>query len=201
MAELVCPLHGPYDASLGQCPICSGGLQRPVAPHPLDEEDMPTDIGARPLPNQGRWGGDDEGPTEIGPSRRNNARFLDLDSEEVTELGRVHVQDDVTELEFEKDTGPQAILWVKEGNRRGRVYKVTNETIIGRRDATLILDDPKVSSIHAKFTFEDDQFVLWDFGSKNGTFVNGERIRAATALKENDVIKIGDTVFVLKVLD
>jgi len=58
-----------------------------------------------------------------------------------------------------------------------------------------------VSNPHAKITLEDETYVLWDFGSKNGTTVNDERIRAATELKENDVIKIGDTVMVLKVLE
>ena len=36
--------------------------------------------------------------------------------------------------------------------------------------------------------------------SENGTFVNGEAIRGATVLQENDEIKTGDTVFVLKTL-
>ena len=65
------------------------------------------------------------------------------------------------------------------------------------------MDDPKVSNPHARFRLndEDDGFVLWDFGSKNGTYVNDEKIAAATALKENDVVKIGDTEMVLKVLE
>ena len=41
MAELVCPTHGPYDASYGTCPHCSGQANRPPAPTPLmDEDDM-----------------------------------------------------------------------------------------------------------------------------------------------------------------
>ena len=72
---------------------------------------------------------------------------------------------------------------------------------MGRKSGDLILDDPKVSNPHAKFKFENDAFEIWDFGSKNGTFVNGERIRSATKLKENDEVKIGDITFVLKVLD
>ena len=65
----------------------------------------------------------------------------------------------------------------------------------------LVLDDPKVSSMHAKFTLEWDDFVLWDLGSSNGTFLNGKKIREATVLEENDLVKIGDTVFVLKLLE
>ena len=65
----------------------------------------------------------------------------------------------------------------------------------------MILDDPKVSSMHAKFNMEDDDFVVWDFGSSNGTYVNGKKIREATVLEENDLVKIGDTVFVVKLLE
>jgi pSer/pThr/pTyr-binding forkhead associated (FHA) protein len=73
--------------------------------------------------------------------------------------------------------------------------------VIGRKEGDLILDDPKVSGSHAKFTMEKDDFVIWDFGSSNGTYVNGKKIREATILEENDVIKIGDTIFVIKLLE
>ena len=69
--------------------------------------------------------------------------------------------------------------------------------MVGRKDGDVVVDDQKVSDPHAKFTYEEKQFVVWDLASRNGTFVNGERFRAATPLKENDQIKIGDTVFVL----
>ena len=108
--------------------------------------------------------------------------------------------DDVTELEF-IDTSALAILWVKEGSRRGRIHKIKDGATIGRSTGDVVLDDQKVSNPHAKFTLEDEKYILWDFGSKNGTTVNDERIRAATELNENDIVKIGDTVMVLKVLD
>ena len=73
--------------------------------------------------------------------------------------------------------------------------------IVGRKEGGLIIDDPKVSSMHAKFTMEGDNFVVWDFGSSNGTYVNGKKIREATVLEENDLVKIGDTVFVVKLLN
>ena len=89
------------------------------------------------------------------------------------------------------------------GQRRGKIYPIHDETVIGRKSGELvdlILDDPRVSNPHAKFKVEDEQYVVWDFGSKNGTFVNDEQIREATLLKENDTIKMGDTTFVLKIL-
>ena len=198
MPELLCPQHGPYAASYGSCPYCAGSTRRPQAPTPL-EDDLPTDLGYAPRPGGGLAGGyDEEGPTEIGPGRKSSGRILDMDDEESTQLGRGH-RDDVTEIE-NVVSGAQAILWVKEGQRRGQIFKVKGDSIIGRSEGQIILDDPKVSNPHAKLTQENDEYVLWDFGSKNGTFVNGERIRAATALKENDTVKIGDRIFVLKIL-
>jgi len=195
MAEKVCPKHGPYDGSYAACPYCQAeaGGGRPAAPMPLDD-DMATDLGAGPV---GGYGFDDDAPTEIGPGR-GGPGFLDLDDEEATSLGRMNRMDE-TELEF-VDTGAQGLLWVREGARRGRVLKIKDGTVVGRSEGDMILDDPKVSNPHAKFTLEDEAFVVWDFGSRNGTFVNGEKIRAATALKENDTVKIGDTLFVLKTL-
>jgi hypothetical protein len=94
-----------------------------------------------------------------------------------------------------------AILWVKEGRRRGHYYAIRHGTVIGRDEGNLILDDPKASGTHAKIIYENKHYVIWDFGSSNGTYVNGKRIRQATPLEENDVIRIGNTVFVLKLLN
>lgn len=95
-----------------------------------------------------------------------------------------------------------AILWVKKGRRRGFIHHVKDGATVGRDDGDIVMDDPKVSNPHARFRLndEEDGFVLWDFGSKNGTYVNDEKITAATPLNENDVVKIGDTEMVLKVL-
>jgi len=144
-------------------------------------------------------GDEDEAPTILPGGPGSSRRILDMD-EEPTNLGLNKYVDDVTELDFE-DVGPQAILWVKEGRKRGRIYKIKEETIVGRKAADLVLDDPKVSSTHAKIVVENGQYILIDFHSKNGTCVNGERIRAETTLKENDIIKIGDVQFVLKILE
>jgi len=196
MNELFCPSHGPYDASYGSCPYCGQGAGAPMQNQLPD--DAPTDIGGygggvyAPPPPAGLRG--DEAPTDLG---YNNMGAGAVDGE-VTEIGRNN-RADVTEVEF-ADTGALGILWVKQGSRRGLIYKIQDGTVVGRKDGGLILDDPKVSNPHAKFTFEDETFVLWDFGSKNGTFVNGQKIRGATELNENDEIKIGDSVFVLKIL-
>ncbi len=195
--EGLCEKHGPYDASLGQCPYCAQESSLPPAPPPLDDE-LPTDPwGGRERPAQVAY---DEEETDIGF----RARVYE-EEEDVTqwpERRRPDWDEDMTVAERAPGAeGLLGFLIVKEGMRRGKVYRVEGGTTIGRKDANIRLsDDSKVSQHHAKLTVEDDQFVIWDFGSTNGTSVNDEKIRAATPLNENDVIKIGDSVFVLKTL-
>jgi hypothetical protein len=192
-----CPNHGPYDGDACPFPPPHGNIGgRPVNPSPLDDDDIPTE----PPGGYGRPAYDSgEEPTEI-PGGQRRSDFFNED-EEPTEYGHGSYDDlDVTELEA-PPTVTLALLWVKEGRRRGRTYPIKHGMIVGRKEGDMILDDPKVSSMHAKFNMEDDDFVVWDFGSSNGTYVNGKKIREATVLEENDLVKIGDTVFVVKLLE
>jgi FHA domain-containing protein len=192
--EGFCEKHGPYDASLGGCPYCAQESGLPQAPPPLDDE-MPTD----PWGGMGRPGRSayDEDETDIGFRARQYEEEDDLT--QFPDRGPGMVDSDHTVVEH-AEQGLLGFLIVKSGMRRGQVYRVSDGAIVGRDQATIILRDPKVSKPHAKFTVEDDQFFVWDFGSANGTYVNGERIRQATALKENDEIKMGDATFVLKTM-
>jgi len=201
--ELTCPLHGPYPVSYGTCPRCaklSGARPQDPGPIGASDDDMPTDYFSGPVMGSFQGGNNmDESPTILPGGGSSSRRILDMDEQE-TNLGFQKHSDDVTELDV-PDVGPQAILWVKEGRKRGRIYPLKDESIIGRKNADLVVDDPKVSTTHAKIVLENGTYILIDFKSKNGTFVNGERIRAETTLKENDTIKIGDVVFVIKILD
>jgi len=195
--EAFCPIHGPYDAVLGSCPYCKGaGNGRPVSPPSLgDMEDMPTDLGRGDSRGRGGYGSDDE------PTQLRGKRPLDPD-EDVTNVG-AKPTDDETIVEFKKIEGPEGILWVKEGARRGKIYPLARERMtIGRQTGNIVLNDPKVTRAqHAIIAYKTDHWAIIDSLSENGTCVNGEKITSETTLKENDLIKIGDTIFVLKILD
>lgn len=69
---------------------------------------------------------------------------------------------------------------------------------IGRDPSQMIaLDDPFASRRHARIENQDDkgEFILKDMNSRNGTFLNGNKIFKAI-LKNNDCVKIGKTEFV-----
>ena len=73
--------------------------------------------------------------------------------------------------------------------------------MIGRSDdADVVLNDATTSQKHTLVSFKDGAFVLVDQGSRNGTFVNGERV-SDHRLEEGDVVLIGETSMVFEPLD
>ena len=92
-----------------------------------------------------------------------------------------------------------------EGNLVGRLillgpshreYLIADvERTIGREPSNdLVVDDEEVSGQHAKVSLRGSTFWVEDLGSRNGTFVNGTRIGQATALRNDDLLKIGSTL-------
>jgi hypothetical protein len=69
---------------------------------------------------------------------------------------------------------------------------------IGRDPATntIALSDSSISTHHARVTRAGDTFTVEDLGSRNGTFVNGEKVTAARALADNDVIRFGRMILI-----
>jgi hypothetical protein len=67
---------------------------------------------------------------------------------------------------------------------------------IGRSSENdIVIDDVKVSRHHLQIVQDDyGNFRLADFGSTNGTYVNGEKIKGEVRLSPNDIVKIGTTV-------
>jgi PAS domain S-box-containing protein len=75
----------------------------------------------------------------------------------------------------------------------GKVFALQpGECFVGRApEASLRLEDPGISRRHAKFVLSrTGSCKVVDLGSKNGTYVNGLRVRSST-LREGDRIRIG----------
>lgn len=69
-----------------------------------------------------------------------------------------------------------------------------HEIIVGRSsELDMVLVEDMVSRRHARIECGDEQIVIEDLGSTNGTFVNGEKIKRAT-LKEGDRVLIGTSI-------
>lgn len=66
---------------------------------------------------------------------------------------------------------------------------------IGRSaDADIVLLDERVSRIHCGVRLWDGDFYIKDLKSRNGTWVNNQKIDVAK-LKPSDVIRVGQTTF------
>ena len=88
------------------------------------------------------------------------------------------------------------LLVIKEGPSAGKTYPLEGDEIfIGREtDNTLQIDSPGVSRKHARLIFQNNQYLLEDLGSSNGTFVNGERISIPWPLNNGDIISLGKMI-------
>lgn len=65
-------------------------------------------------------------------------------------------------------------------------------TTIGRSTGNNVcIDSERVSRHHAAIEWTGDRFMLTDMGSRNGTYVNNEKV-SAHALANGDAIIIGD---------
>jgi signal transduction histidine kinase/ActR/RegA family two-component response regulator len=85
-------------------------------------------------------------------------------------------------------------LSVVEGPTIGQEFKIEGVATIGRSpDATVMVDDPGVSRLHARIRRAQAGFEIEDLGSKNGTFLNGLRIEHALA-NLGDKIRLGPRV-------
>ena len=83
-------------------------------------------------------------------------------------------------------------------------YQKTNGTVveveltdkpltIGRSaQADIHLEDERASRLHCGIRQQDGDYLIKDLASKNGTFLNDERIESET-LKSGDMIRIGST--------
>lgn len=79
----------------------------------------------------------------------------------------------------------------------GEVFPLQDFNLIGRsQDATIRLLDTGVSRQHATIRRDGRTFWLADLGSANGSFVNDVAVTTARALRHNDHIQFGATVFV-----
>jgi two-component system, cell cycle response regulator len=93
--------------------------------------------------------------------------------------------------------GPQlhAYLIVLAGTNVGAVYRLGDQEItLGRsKKAGINLDDTNISRAHASLTLlGQDEVLLKDLGSTNGTFVGEERI-SSKVLRDGDRFQLGST--------
>ncbi|MEG0128581.1 MAG: FHA domain-containing protein [Clostridium sp.] len=82
------------------------------------------------------------------------------------------------------------------GITKGSVFPIHSATTVGRKDINSIsIEDPFVSSHHAKFVLKDGRLYLKDLGSTNGTRRNGDEVSEFQEVYVGDFIEIGRVIF------
>lgn len=89
-----------------------------------------------------------------------------------------------------------ATLTILAGPNVGKVIELPeSEILIGRIEpADIIVNHAEVSRRHAQIHFRDGKYFIKDLGSKNGIWVNGQKISAEKSLTDGDEIELGQGV-------
>ena len=83
-------------------------------------------------------------------------------------------------------------LLIIRGQTQVMIPLIKELTNIGRKQADIIIDDAKASSLHAEIVKSPLGFKIRDLNSTNGTFLNRHPI-SESPLADQDVIEIGET--------
>ncbi len=91
---------------------------------------------------------------------------------------------------------PRLVGWLARASTGEEIELSADMTGLGRgRDNQVIVADSQASRRHALIQRQQDGYWIEDLGGPNGTVLNGQRIAAPTALRDNDEIEIGSTHF------
>lgn len=85
-------------------------------------------------------------------------------------------------------------LKVLTGGRKGEMIPFDQgRLVLGRKEADVSLEDPKISRKHAMVeAISRENIFLRDLASTNGSYLNGVRVRSKK-LRSGDVIRVGNT--------
>lgn len=136
---------------------------------------------------------------------RNSQLLANMINERVTD---VHGTADLTSTQETSATLPPAPtpraaarLIVLEGSHPGRQYALSRTATIGRgRTVDVPVEDGLVSREHAIVSQDEMGFLVRDLGSRNGTYVNNQRIDVER-IKFGDRVAVGQTVLLLAHVD
>jgi pSer/pThr/pTyr-binding forkhead associated (FHA) protein len=127
-----------------------------------------------------------------------NARPRAASKTVVSETARPRLKEGIVPVE----TG--IYLRIEEGPGAGRTLTVSagGVYVLGREGADIVLDDDKASRKHAEIgLYGPGAWVIRDLASTNGTFVNGRRVGEKSRLADNDLIRIGETLLRLTIVE
>ena len=98
----------------------------------------------------------------------------------------------------EEPVKPPVTYWLIWETRQ--VALIEGSNVLGRApDAEVWIDAPRVSRHHARIRLAGTEATVEDLGSKNGTYVGGERLTAPRRLADGDQIRLGSVVVTFRI--
>jgi len=80
----------------------------------------------------------------------------------------------------------------------GTAFELSAETTVGRAAGCgVVIDDARVSKVHARFFEVSSTWMVEDLGSTNGTMLNGDLLTQARPVRAGDHVQVGDVVMEL----
>jgi pSer/pThr/pTyr-binding forkhead associated (FHA) protein len=95
----------------------------------------------------------------------------------------------------------QVKLKVLQGSQAGKEIGISVESFVIGRDAACQLRarSDLISRRHCEIAIENGEVVARDMGSRNGTYVNGERIEGNCQLNVGDHLRVGRLEFEIRI--
>lgn len=127
---------------------------------------------------------------------------------------QIRVGDYYLYLEYKRpnrhgDQNVLSTLFISSGSEHHKIVRINDsfageefslsekENTIGRTDENFILlSDASISRRHAVISREDSHHVVSDYGSSNGTRLNGKPVKSPLRLNPGDVVRFGNVEFV-----
>lgn len=112
------------------------------------------------------------------------------------------IKRDLTKPESAKVSAPPYLMVISGAEKLPGITEtlvISDETFIGRADKCQVkIDDPFVSSEHARIYRKGKNFYIEDMGSRNGTYINGKLLHKPELIEDGDEITMQDVQLVFK---
>lgn len=99
-----------------------------------------------------------------------------------------------------RQRGRPSGLHIVGGPNAGQSVPLGDQTILLGRgtDAAIRLDDDYVSTRHARFASNGEQWFVEDLGSTNGTYIGSQRVTSPVAVPIGTQVRLGKTIVELR---
>jgi hypothetical protein len=123
---------------------------------------------------------------------------------ELSKLGLISIMKEEPAAPAKPKTAAKRITLVGSltpDNAPDNVYPLLDaEHSIGRASSnSIVISDGSVSTNHARILKTAEGFVIEDLKSRNGTFVNGEKVTEKRLLVDSDLIRLGKVIMTFNV--